>query len=223
MATQVPSTIEHLTQPRRGRGGHNKRHLGQDLFGFIQKCSTCKKTKPVEFFYRAGCRSSTGWSYKCKKCESESGKRRIEQMTPEHRAKRYASNRKYAMHSIRAKANMLRNGIMKRSKRFGYDNDVTIEYVVDKLTKGRCEATGIRFQYKNEYDGVSGATPFSPSPDRIDNSKGYTVNNIQIVCSMYNIGKGAHDETDFIAMCMIVAERNKENTAAIARAEELLE
>lgn len=223
MATQVPSTIEHPTQPRRGRGGYNKRHLGQDLFGFIQKCSTCKKTKPVEFFYRDPSRSSTGWAYKCKACESEAGKRRIQQMTPEHRERRKASMMKYIRSSLRAKATIVYNGTLKRSKRTGRENNLTIDYVLSKLEQGVCAATGIKFQYKKDLDKRPGITPFSPSADRIDNEKDYTVDNVQIVCSMYNVGKGAHDEVDFIAMCLLVAERNKDNIAALTRAKELTE
>lgn len=64
-------------------------------------------------------------------------------------------------------------------------------------------------------------TPFGPSLDRIDNTRGYEPDNIQLVCNMFNIGKGEHRETDFIAMCMLVAKKNANHHAAIVRLAEL--
>ena len=47
-----------------------------------------------------------------------------------------------------------------------------------------------------------------PSIDRIDNNKGYTTDNCQIVCNMYNTGKGQHTDLEFLDFCKKVVEFN---------------
>ncbi len=49
---------------------------------------------------------------------------------------------------------------------------------------GRCEVTGMPFNY--EKTSNSRTPPFSPSIDRIDSNKGYTMDNIRIVCVATN-------------------------------------
>jgi len=47
------------------------------------------------------------------------------------------------------------------------------------------------------------------SLDRIDNEKGYTIDNVQWVHTMVNIAKFKYSQQQFIAMCKAVAEWNK--------------
>lgn len=55
------------------------------------------------------------------------------------------------------------------------------------LQNYKCAVTGIQFDlsYRNEYF----KNPRDPSIDRINNSKGYTADNIQLVCAWYNLMK----------------------------------
>ena len=57
--------------------------------------------------------------------------------------------------------------------------------------------------------------------DRIDSNSDYTRANVQMVCNLYNFGKGKHSEIDFIAMCCAVAERYKDNPAVVQRLAEV--
>lgn len=60
------------------------------------------------------------------------------------------------------------------------------EFVAERLrlTRGRCELTGLRFSTDRE-DVAN--RPFAHSIDRIDSKKGYTRGNIRIVCAGINV------------------------------------
>ena len=221
MAKSSTSTKQHPAQPRDNGGnvrGRKARTIYQDMFGQSLQCSKCQKIKPTSEFYPDR-RTQNRWGNKCKSCEAKAGIKRIEKLTPELRRKRYESNRKYFATSDRGKAIGMVNGSKQRARKFGWENNISADDVVDRITNGVCEKTGIKFRYEKSDKGI---TPFSPSLDRIDSLCGYTADNIQVVCSMYNIGKGAHSELDFIALCILVSQRNADNKAAHERAQELI-
>ena len=217
MTDSVKSTPNAQKQHRRYR-----RQVQHDaVLGDVIICTPCKTLKPVSEFYRDP-RQSSGYAGKCKSCEQKYAKDRQAGLTPELKKRRYDSFIRHTRHSTRARANGILNGTRQRSKRSGRENDLDIDFVQKKLESGRCEATGIKFQYKQVIDGVPGATPFSPSIDRVNSKGGYTKDNSQMVCSIYNTGKMHHDETDFIAFCMVVALRNQKNEAALIKMIELM-
>ena len=51
---------------------------------------------------------------------------------------------------------------------------------------------------------------YLPSIDRIDNTKGYTMDNIQIVCMGYNNAKNRYDEKYLIQWLNSIISNNKE-------------
>jgi hypothetical protein len=107
---------------------------------------------------------------------------------------------------ISTRANILFHSAKLRAEKKSLGFNITKEYIFLILTIGYCQKTGFRFQFgKNE---TSLRHPFAPSIDRQNNSLGYTFDNIQIVCNMYNTGKGEANEIDFLAMCLAVVERN---------------
>ena len=63
--------------------------------------------------------------------------------------------------------------------------DLTIEYLAERWT-GKCALTGIPFVRGS---GRGGATPFSPSLDRIDASRGYVGGNVRFVRHCVNAFK----------------------------------
>ena len=68
---------------------------------------------------------------------------------------------------------------------------------------GKCALTGIEFSTQNSDEGRR--LPFAPSADRLDNAKGYTHDNIRIVCVIANLARGDFSDAEFIAMCNGVA------------------
>lgn len=219
MDEQTSSTIGSKAQakPR----GPKPRGSRTDLFGVTHRCCQCDRWLDEKMFHKAKANvSNGGLSYKCKACDRKYQLKRYAELDDENRTKRYQSNRKYMLENTNGRAIAMVNNSKQRSRKQGWENTIKASDVVSKIIEGRCEATGVKFRYERSEKGI---TPFSPSIDRINSSEGYTKANIQVVCSMYNIGKGAHNELDFIAMCILVAERNKDNGKAIARARELVE
>lgn len=80
-------------------------------------------------------------------------------------------------------------------------NFTLTEEDVDRLLRsGVCARTGIVFE---------AAGDFAASIDRVDNTKGYTVNNVQAVCWIYNRAKGTSTDAAVLRMAEALAERAK--------------
>lgn len=74
-----------------------------------------------------------------------------------------------------------------RSRSMGIEPDLSVEWLEEKVAHGACERTGLPFS--EELYLTASKDPFAPSLDRIDSSKGYTQDNVQLVCTIYNIAK----------------------------------
>lgn len=123
---------------------------------------------------------------------------------------------KYQSSIGRAK-NILSNARM-RAKTKRLEFTVSLEFVVSIIEVGFCQRSGLLFDLSNT---KRNSNPFGPSLDRIDSKIGYTPENSQVVCSMYNFGKNEHDEIDFISMCIAVAEKNEITPQITERLKEL--
>lgn len=76
-----------------------------------------------------------------------------------------------------------------RSKKLGREAPaIRAADLVPALERGVCQVSGLPFDFKPK--GVRGHNPFSPSLDRIDNHKPYTVENTRVVCWAVNSGCG---------------------------------
>lgn len=181
-------------------------------------CKRCKISKSVDCFSKEK-RAKDGVRYQCKQCDSETNKNWRNNLSEDKKKKLYANNRKYYENNIKGKAIFLMNSIKERYKKSGRTFSITYDFLLSKLQNNKCEVTGIVF--RNDKSEKGGITPFSPSVDRIKSNKNYDADNIQLVCSIYNIGKSHHNELDFIAMCLAVAEKNRDNQEAIERLREL--
>lgn len=93
--------------------------------------------------------------------------RKTANVTPEKRAK---------MVLMRAKNRAIKKQIL---------FSLTLDDVLPKILKGKCELTNLPFDLTQDCD--SWRNPYSPSIDRIDSSLGYTKENIRLVLTSVNI------------------------------------
>lgn len=98
-----------------------------------------------------------------------------------------AYHRKY-LNSAFGRAYRLLVGARNRAKKKRIPFTLRREHILPALAAGRCEATGIPFVFG------AGRSPFSPSIDRIDSSKGYIPGNIRIVLLAFNVACGEWGE-----------------------------
>ena len=104
--------------------------------------------------------------------------------------------------SIRGRAIAMFHGT-KVGRRFREGNELTPEWILEKLSKGVCEITGLPFTY-----GTQARNPWSPSLDRIDPEKGYTLENTRVVVWIYNACKNVFSDEDVLLMCQAVINKS---------------
>jgi hypothetical protein len=68
---------------------------------------------------------------------------------------------------------------------------------------GRCALSGICLVTSGDFKEITA------SIDRIDSSKGYTIDNVQLVHKDINMMKQAFEQSYFISLCQKVAGNNK--------------
>lgn len=159
-------------------------------------CSVCKQSLHVDHFSRDR-QTFTGYKSTCRQCV----KQRVSHKT--------------LYQTIDYRARYIFNGARHRANKKNLPFDLQVVNIEILLRYGRCAKSGFVFDLNVVQDMQR--NPFGPSLDRIDNRFGYTPDNIQMVCNLYNIGKGESPELDFIALCLAVAARNQDNVDAIAR------
>lgn len=149
-------------------------------------CRACGENKPnSEFYLRAGAKD--GLYNECKECLC---------------ARSSSKNRDrdgYKFSPI-GFAQYLVSSARKRAGKQSIDFDIDIDFVLGKLKNGVCEVTNIPL---NMTRGKRG--PFSPTLDQIMPGGGYTKNNTQLVCWIYNSAKGnwSHEEVIFFAKAIL--------------------
>ncbi len=91
-----------------------------------------------------------------------------------------------------------------RTSKSGIEFTITKEQLYKKIVEsnGICALSGLPLTAQN-------GNPLKLSMDRIDNSKGYTPKNIQIVATCVNNAKNDLHQDAFIQMCKAVAEKTK--------------
>lgn len=85
--------------------------------------------------------------------------------------------------------------------------EISKEAISEKLEQQdwKCCRTGIPF----DLSAGEGRKPYGPSIDRIDNNIGYTIDNIQIVCSIYNLAKSDFVDDDVLALAYALVEHRQ--------------
>ena len=93
------------------------------------------------------------------------------------------------------------NRMKDRTKKEGYLEPVewTAKAVEERILPGLCEVTKYPFRFGTSKRGPKHKNPFSPSPDRVDPSVGYTLDNTRFVVFIYNAMRNNFDEVDVLA------------------------
>lgn len=92
-----------------------------------------------------------------------------------------------------------------RAKKKGLEFNLTHDFLVEKLSAMRCEATGLKLS-PNLFPGKR--NPMSPSLDRIDNAKGYTMDNVMVTCLHFNLAKHQFSLEDLLVLATALADRH---------------
>lgn len=82
-------------------------------------------------------------------------------------------------------------------------SEILTEDNINKLYEeqsGVCKISGVKFDIEHKWN--------RPSLDRIDNNKGYTVDNIQLVTWIVNHTRGELSIEEYLAMCKKVTKNN---------------
>lgn len=94
---------------------------------------------------------------------------------------------------------------LKRDRKLGRKADIDLDWALKQIAAQNhaCALTGISFQYQGTRN--KRVSPFSPSVDRIDNSKGYEKSNVRIVIAALNLMRldWGDDVFDMVAMAYI--------------------
>lgn len=138
-------------------------------------CNMCKIEKFLPEFSK-NASSSDGLQYRCRSCDKDyQTKRRTEnyEVSLDYGRKYQAKRRQDFEYRLK----MLINASKQRAKTKNRKHEITVEdiksiYPID----GKCPIFGIELTF-----GDSGFRENSPSIDRIDSTKGYTTDNVQII------------------------------------------
>jgi hypothetical protein len=140
-----------------------------------KQCRTCKVYLPTSA-YTLNKAAKDGLQYVCKSCDKQyQTKRRIENKDSllEY-GRNYTANKRK---DFNYRLQMLLNASKQRASKYNREHTITLDDIKNKYpVDGKCPVFGIDLQFNS-----TGFRDNSPSIDRIDSLKGYTVDNIQII------------------------------------------
>tara|TARA_B100000749_G_scaffold208403_1_gene163431 strand:+ start:2674 stop:2931 length:258 start_codon:yes stop_codon:yes gene_type:complete len=77
-------------------------------------------------------------------------------------------------------------------------------FILYEQQHGLCAITGTVMTYQSTMDNNNDR---NISLDRIDNTKGYVLDNVQYVCKRVNLMKNTLAEKEFIGWCKLIADQ----------------
>lgn len=103
-------------------------------------------------------------------------------------------------YSVNGKINSMYNTSKRRAKKKNMPFDLTKEWIIQQLETQNhlCALTQLPFLFEETENQLN---PYAPSLDRIDPNKGYTQDNVRIVCSIINLSLNEFGEETFKKIC----------------------
>jgi hypothetical protein len=188
----------------------------------VRKCCDCKRIKSIKEFYKF----YDGYQKRCKKCtkkrnkifniknpeyKSKYGKSKYKQdklNNPNFNQDRYKHNKKeYLLRrykwskTIKGRMYDLLEAAKNRCRQNHMKFDINLDWLINQFNKqdGKCAITKIKFTFIIKHK--RNFSPFNPSLHRINNNKGYTKNNVLLVCTIFNLGMNCFSKKYFTKMC----------------------
>lgn len=197
----------------------------------MKTCSHCKLSQPPTGFHRDATRAD-GLQSRCKACTKltnalryaadpaknhEASRARYAAKGAEQNAARYAKYREQYLKRRDAELETARGRLYSvfavardRARKHGREFDITLDWLMLRWAdnKGLCEVSGLPLTLDRDLAGDRRFQPFNPSLDRRDNARGYTPDNVRIVCVLVNLALNGFGDETFIRVCKAVAARN---------------
>jgi hypothetical protein len=146
-------------------------------------CGRCKILKPIQEFHKST--SSLGHNSICKKCRASNPKNILSWMLSSAKKRSKLKNREFNI------------------------SRVDILNLIEKQDN-LCAISGVELNWKPSTGNKQRiCPPDRASLDRIDSSKGYTKENIQLVTDFVNRVKSWYSTEEFVKFCSQVVERHK--------------
>lgn len=176
------------------------RHDHFDDRGYL-RCRVCGNYKPQEDFYYSKLEKYRNYKApECKQCLSER-KKKYRKNTPKR-----SDLEKHLAILINGCRSRLKHSKAKSYRGIVLDIDYKFLRDLYDKQKGRCAISGL----KMTYDVGQGRNHYNISIDRIDSSRGYTKDNVQLVCAQVNMMKAEMDMEEFYNICdNIIKNKNK--------------
>lgn len=153
-----------------------------------KECLNCKEIKKVSKFNHS-IRSLDGYNTQCKECCKKREMIRADTLNG-----CIVDCLRYVRIRVRKKE---------------MENDLTKKFITNLYCKqkGLCAISKIKMKFRK--GGIKyRVNPYRMSIDRIDSSKGYTQDNVQLVCGKANNMKNDMDQDEFILFCKEIAKNN---------------
>ncbi len=145
-----------------------------------------------------------GRRYECKTCYNQ--KRHQPKMRS--KARKYENGR---WRTVQGRIVYLIRNSKSRAIKKGLGFDLTSDHIMQLYTQqnGACKRTGIEFDLTAKSDGSK--NPKCMTLDRIDNTKGYTLENTELVCYHYNIAKNSFPIDELYTLCELILDKRHGN------------
>jgi len=174
----------------------------------MKKCRICSIEKDESQFY---IREGSKLRNECNECHhlraqdyyqrnKEKRKQKAREWARNNKEKRKETVKQY-INTPKGRMVKLMKMAHSRALKYGHEFDLDSDFLMSLWEKqnGRCDLTNISFEFINTtpYE----ANPWAPSIDRINSFKGYTKDNIRLVCVAVNYALNEYGEETFKKIC----------------------
>lgn len=180
----------------------------------VSECIKCQAVLDESNWPKA---ARDNWVHKCGDCLSREKTlwartwRKGHPLEARERSRRHKTNLRL-FHPMRARARDAYNDCRKRALAQGMEFDLTSKFILSLLrTQTVCPYLGTNLTY-----AIGGKDKTLASIDRIDSSKGYTQDNVQVVSYLANLMKSHATPEELFQFAMGVMRMNGDKTQGTA-------